>query len=125
MARLCAPGNVYLVDKDFVAVEYAQKNVWAHSLANCHVLLSNGFRDLPEDLRFDVVASNLPANVGKEMLKIFLWDARMRLKPSGRFFVVTISGLREFIKRNFLDVFGTYEKVAQSGGYTVALASVV
>lgn len=123
MARLCEPGRVTLVDKDFVAVEYAQKNAASHKIVNCDVRLSNGFRDLP-DARFDVVASNLPANVGKEMLTILLTDARARLKPGGRLFVVTISGLREFIKRNFQEIFGNYEKVAQGQGYTVALATV-
>jgi 16S rRNA G1207 methylase RsmC len=123
MARLCEPGVAYLVDKDFVAVEYAQKNAASHRVENCYVFLSNGFRDLP-DARFDVVASNLPANVGKEMLTILLSDARSRLRPSGRLFVVTISGLREFIKRNFQETFGNYTKVAQGQGYTVALATV-
>ena len=32
------------------------------------------------------------------------------------------AGLRQFIKRNFLDVFGNYRKVKQGKTYTVALA---
>ena len=123
MAKCARTANVYMVDKDFVAVDYAQRNVKQNRLQNCHVLLSNGFSHLP-DIQFDIIASNLPANVGKELLHIFLTDAKARLKPGGRFYVVTISGLREFIKRNFRDIFGSYRKLKQRHTHTVAVASV-
>ena len=116
--------TVYMVDKDFVAVEYARKNVKQNHLQNCHVFLSNGFSNLP-DIQFDVIASNLPATVGKELLQIFFSDAKRSLKPNGRIYVVTISGLREFIKRNFLNVFGNYHKVKQRKTHTVAMATVM
>jgi hypothetical protein len=35
---------------------------------------------------------------------------------------VTINGLREFMKRNFNESFGNYEKVKQGRSYTVARA---
>lgn len=114
--------TVYMVDKDFVAVDYARKNVEQNRLQNCHVLLSNGFRHLP-DIQFDLIVSNLPANVGKELLQIFLSDAKRYLKPNGRLYVVTISGLREFIKRNFMTIFGNYRKVKQRNTHTVAMAT--
>ncbi|RKU38889.1 methyltransferase [Candidatus Poribacteria bacterium] len=119
----CTPtATVYMVDKDFVAVDYAGKNVARNQLSNCHVLLSNGFSHLP-DIQFDLITSNLPANVGKELLQIFLTDAKQYLKPNGRLYVVTISGLREFIKRNFLNIFGNYQKVKQRRTHTVAMAT--
>ena len=122
IAKCTRTATVYMVDKDFVAVDYARKNVEQNQLSNCHVLLSNGFSHLP-DLQFDLIASNLPANVGKELLQIFLADAKQHLKPNGRLYVVTISGLREFIKRNFLTVFGNYQKVKQRHTHTVAMAT--
>ena len=119
----CTPtATVYMVDKDFVAVAYARKNVEQNQLQNCHVLLSNGFSHLP-DIQFDLIVSNLPANVGKELLQIFLTDAKKYLKPNGRLYVVTISGLREFIKRNFMSIFGNYQKVKQRRTHTVAMAA--
>ncbi|MCZ6675891.1 MAG: methyltransferase [Candidatus Poribacteria bacterium] len=121
MGKLSKTGKVYLVDKDFVAVEYAQKNVERNRIQNCEVLLSNAFSHLP-NVKFDVIASNLPANAGKELLSIILLEARAHLKLNGRFYVVTISGLREFIKRNFREVFGNYRKVKQGRNHTVALA---
>ena len=121
LAKCVQTAAVYMVDKDFVAVDYARKNVEQNRLQNCHVLLSNGFSHLP-DIQFDLIVSNLPANVGKELLQIFLADAKHYLKPNGCLYVVTISGLREFIKRNFMTVFGNYRKVKQRNTHTVAMA---
>ena len=122
LAKYAQTATVYMVDKDFVAVDYARKNVERNQVRNCHVLLSNGFSHLP-DLQFDLIASNLPANVGKELLQIFLTDAKRHLKPNGRLYVVTISGLRQFIKRNFLRIFGNYQKVKQRHTHTIAMAT--
>lgn len=121
LAKHVQTSTVYMVDKDFVAVDYARKNVEQNRLQNCHVLLSNGFSHLP-NIQFDLIVSNLPANVGKELLQIFLADTQHYLKPNGRLYVVTISGLREFIKRNFKEVFGNYRKVKQRQTHTVAMA---
>jgi len=122
MAKLASHGMVYMVDKDFVAVEYAKKNVSLNKLANCEVFLSNAFSHIPGDIRFNVIASNLPANVGRELLYIILSDAKKYLKKDGRLYVVTIAGLREFIKRNFVDIFGNYDKVKQGREHTAHLA---
>ena len=124
LAKCAQTATVYMVDKDFVAVDYARQNVQQNRLQNCHVLLSNGFSHLP-NIQFDLIASNLPANVGKELLQIFLTDAKQHLKPDGRLYVVTISGLRAFIKRNFLSIFGNYQKVKQRHTHTVAMATQV
>ena len=45
-----------------------------------------------------------------------------RLAPGGRIAVVTVSGLRRWIKRNFEDVFGNYTKLKQGKTHTVAVA---
>jgi len=37
--------------------------------------------------------------------------------------VVTISGLKEFIKKNFMDVFGNYEKIKQGRNHVVSKAT--
>jgi 16S rRNA G1207 methylase RsmC len=44
------------------------------------------------------------------------------MKPGGQMVVVTINGLRDFIKRNFKEVFGNYKKLKQGKAYTVARA---
>ena len=121
MGRLAKNGEIYMVDRDFLAIEYATKNVKANGLKNCHVQLGNGFDGLDTG-KFNVVASNLPAKVGKELLYILLNDAKRRLVLNGSLYLVTVSGLRGFIERVCLEIFGNYEKLKQSRHYTVARA---
>ena len=122
VAALAPAGKVHMVDKDFVALEYAAKNARLNGIGNVEIYPSNAFGAVPADLRFDNVMANLPANVGKELLSIILHDAKAHLKRGGRLYVVTIAGLRQFIRRNFEEVFGNYTKVKQGKTYTVALA---
>lgn len=122
LATRAPQGQTLLVDKDFVAVDYANANARRNGLRNARAILSNGFDQIPEGQGFDLIASNIPAKVGKELLAILLHDARDRLNHDGRFYVVTINGLREFMQRNMKDVFRNYEKLKQGAHYTVALA---
>jgi 16S rRNA (guanine1207-N2)-methyltransferase len=121
LAKLAPKGKHLMVDKDFIAVEYANKNIKKNHLDNAEAILSNAF-DQVGDRKFDVIVSNIPAKVGKEMLLLILYDALAHLKPGGEFYVVTINGLRKFMKRNFEDVFGNYKKLKQGANYTVARA---
>lgn len=123
LARLAPRGQTLLVDRDFLAVEYARKNAEVNGIRNAEATLSNGFEQLG-DRQFDVVASNLPAKAGNEALFLLFEDARTHLRPGGRFYVVTISGLRRFVDRSFTEVFGNYEKVKQGRTHTVSLAVV-
>jgi 16S rRNA (guanine1207-N2)-methyltransferase len=122
MAVRAPQGRVLMVDKDFVAVDYAQGNAQRNGLTNASAQLSNGLDQIDRGLRFDLIASNVPAKVGKELLSLRLHDAHQRLRPGGRLYLVTINGLREFMKRNLIAVFGNYDKVKQGAHYTVALA---
>ncbi len=119
MARAAPAGQTLLVDKDFVAVEYSEKNRRHNRIENASCLLSYGFAQIPRR-QFDVIVSNIPAKVGREMLYIYLFDALEYLKPGGSFYIVTITGLRQFFKRGFTEVFGHYEKIKQGKTYTVA-----
>lgn len=122
LATLAPAGRTLMVDKDFVAVDYANRNAALNGLANASALLSNGFDQIDPARRFDLIASNVPAKVGKELLTLLLHDAHARLNPGGQLYLVTITGLREFIKRHLRDVFGNYDKLKQGPHYTVALA---
>lgn len=122
MAKQAPQGHIIMVDKDYLAVDYANKNAKLNQLPNASARLSNGFSDVPEH-HFDIIVSNIPAKVGNELLYIFLDDAYERLKPGGTFYVVTITGLRNFMKTGFKEVFGNYKKHKQGPAYTVASAT--
>ena len=121
VAREAPSGHCLMVDKDFVAVEYARQNAARNGIHNVEVRLSDGFRHLGEE-RFSLVVSNLPAKTSKEHYYLFFHDIHDRLEPGGRFYVVVISGLRQFIARAFEEVFGNHRKIKQGRQYTVALA---
>lgn len=122
MAKLAPEGETLLVDKDFMAVEYSNRNASLNKLPNAQAMLSNGLQHIDKTQRFDVIASNVPAKVGKEMLSIMLDDAKRHLKPGGRIYLVTINGLRQYMKRNLNEVFGNYKKLKQGKNYTISYA---
>ncbi len=122
MAKLAPKGQTLLADKDFMAVEYSNKNAEANRLSNANAILSNGFQHLNKALRFNVIASNVPAKVGKEMMSLMLHDAHQHLKEDGKIYLVTVNGLRQYMKRNLNEIFGNYKKVKQGKSYTIHLA---
>lgn len=121
IATQAKEGEAELIDKDFVAVEYARKNALLNGLTNVRTGLSNGFDQvIGRDLT--LIVSNLPAKTSNEQYRLFFHDARSRLSVGGAFVVVTITGLREFVARQFKETFGNYEKLKQRDDYTVARA---
>jgi 16S rRNA G1207 methylase RsmC len=122
MAKLAPKGNTTLVDKDFKAIEYSNINAELNQIKNAEALLSNGF-DQINKRKFNVIASNIPAKVGNELLDLFLYDAYKQMKHGGKIYVVTITGLRKYIKRKFEEVFGNYDKLKQGPNYTIAVAT--
>jgi 16S rRNA G1207 methylase RsmC len=121
IARSAPEGSCLMIDKDFVAVEYANGNATRNRIMNAQAMLSDGLRHVPEQT-FTLAVSNLPAKTSKEHYYLFFHDIHQRLEPGGRFYVVVISGLRQFIARAFEEVFGNHRKIKQGKQYTVALA---
>jgi len=122
MAKLAPQGQILMLDKDFIAVKYANENAARNGIDNAEAVLSNGFDAVTERRGWNVVASNIPAKVGKEMLLLYLHDAFDLLEQDGCLYVVTINGLRQFMKRYLNEVFGNYKKLKQGRQYTVAMA---
>jgi 16S rRNA (guanine1207-N2)-methyltransferase len=121
LAHLAPHGTVHAVDKDFMAVEYTAKNAALNHLPHVRAYLSNGLAHVPAEQRFDVIVSNIPAKIGGELLGIMLHDAHARLRPGGKLYIVFISGLKDYMKRNLTEVFGNYDKLKQSKTYTAAV----
>lgn len=122
MAKLAPQGQTLLVDKDFMAVEYSNKNAHSNQIENATAMLSNGFQHIDRSARFNIIASNVPAKVGKEMISLMLHDAHHHLKEDGTLYLVTVNGLRQYMKRNLKEIFGNYKKVKQGKSYTIHLA---
>jgi len=122
IARQAPAGRVHLIDRDFVAVDYSRANAERNRLDNVEVYLSNGFAAVAPELPLTLVVSNLPAKVGNELFRLIFHDAHARMVPGARIVVVTINGLRDFIKREFTATFGNCRKLKQGKSYTVSMA---
>jgi len=123
LARHCHKGQVHMVDKDFVAVELANYNAKINNINNAKAYLSDAFIQVPSEIKFNKIISNIPAKVGREQLSIILYDAFDALESGGTITVVTINGLKDFIKNNFKSVFGNYKKIKQGQKYIVSQAT--
>ncbi len=123
LARQCHKGQVHMVDKDFVAVELANYNAKINNINNAKAYLSDAFIQVPSEIKFNKIISNIPAKVGREQLSIILYDAFEALELGGTITVVTINGLKDFIKNNFKSVFGNYNKIKQGQKYLVSQAT--
>jgi 16S rRNA G1207 methylase RsmC len=121
MAKLAPQGKVYMVDRDFVAVDYSNKNIRANDITNAEAILSNGFSNLGK-IRFDVIVSNLPTHTGKLAMHHIIEGAWDHLKDNGRIYVVTMAFIRHFIKEEFTSTFGNYDKLKQRGKHAVSFA---
>jgi 16S rRNA (guanine1207-N2)-methyltransferase len=122
MALQAPKGKTYLVDRDFIGVEYSNRNIKENKIPNAQAILSNGFSHLGK-LKFDVIASNLPTHIGTLSLHKIINDMKEHLSENGRVYVVTVSILKPFIKREFMAAFGNYEKLRQGRMHTVSFAT--
>jgi 16S rRNA (guanine1207-N2)-methyltransferase len=122
LARQCHKGQVHMVDKDFIAVELANDNAKRNGITNAKAYLSDAFTHVPDEIKFNQIISNIPAKVGREQLSIILYDAYDALELGGMITVVTINGLKDFIKSNFKSVFGNYKKIKQGQKYIISQA---
>lgn len=122
IALKAVKGSCTMVDKDFVAIEYAKKNARLNNISNVDIYLSDGCNHLKQE-SFTLVVTNLPAKTSKEHYYLFFYDAYLRMKPGARIYVVVISGLRKFIAKAFTEIFGNHKKIKQGKTYTVAMAT--
>jgi len=122
LAKLASEGSVDMVDKDFVAVEYANKNAAQNDVPHAQAFLSNGLSHIPADKKYNIIVSNIPAKVGNELLHQIFEDAHKHLTNDGRIIIVCIAGLRKFIKRKFIEIYGNSKKLDQYKGYAVMMA---
>jgi len=119
LAALWPEAEVVLIDKDLLAVEACASNIDDNGLSNARAVLSPGFRDAP-DGPYDLIVANLPAQAGNEALDEILLDSWQRLTPGGSLVVVTVKGLRRYIRRRLEAVFGNAHKARQGPRHTVS-----
>ena len=114
------PGShVEMIDKDFVAIDYTNKNIKENNISNAKAYLSNGFSHVPKDNKYSLIVSNLPAKVSKEFFWILFGEAYDQMEPGSKFVVVVIRQLEAMVKKNFNTLFGNSEVLDRDKTYSV------
>ncbi|MCU0519284.1 MAG: methyltransferase [Anaerolineae bacterium] len=96
LARLKGGAQVHLVDRDALAVEFAQANAGRLGLANVRTYGSLGYDDVVSH-DFDLIVSNIPGKAGAPVIQALLLDARSRLAEGGRIAVVVVLPLEQMV----------------------------
>ena len=120
--RLAPRGRVFLVDTNTVAVELAAENIRINGLTNAVARQGDGFAPVSRQT-FDVIAFNPPLRAGLPLVYRLIEQAKDRLSPSGRFYLVarTRQGAARLAEK-MRHVFGAVDEVAKAGGYRVYLS---
>jgi 16S rRNA (guanine1207-N2)-methyltransferase len=88
--------SVHLIDRDALAVEYAQQNAAINFLEGTEIYGSLGYDDVKRN-DFDLIVSNIPGKAGETVIAHLLREAQYFLKPGGLSAVVVVAPLEEFV----------------------------
>ena len=122
LAHCWPTSRVDLVDTDIRAVAACRENVELLGSQSVTVYLSDGISAIMDQREsYQLVVSNLPAQVGNEALDQLLLDAYDALTADGALVVVAVNGLRRYLQRRLGLIFGVDQvaKVKQAARHTV------
>jgi len=104
VARVVDPSNVWLVDSDPVAVEYARRNLKLNGVDRATVVLSEGFRDLTETA-FTKILCNPPYHADFAVPKHMIEKGFNRLAINGTMWMVTKR--QDWYRNKLRSIFGS------------------
>jgi 16S rRNA (guanine1207-N2)-methyltransferase len=96
LAQAVPKSHIDLVDRDALAVAFAQHNAALHELSNTRAYGSLGYDDAV-DRDFDLIVSNIPGKAGERVIRSLLLDARAYLAEDGRVAIVIVNPLDEMV----------------------------
>jgi 16S rRNA G1207 methylase RsmC len=97
LARLFPTADVLAVDRDLLAVRYAQHNARLNGATNVRAIGSIGFESVPAN-QYDLIVSNVPAKIGDDAIDAeFIRAPLAHLAPTGAYWFVVVSGLNRLI----------------------------
>jgi len=119
LAHLFPSAHVTLIDKDLLAVRYAQYNTMLNQTPNTQIIGSVGLEHASVG-QYDVIVSNIPAKIGENAIEQeFILAPFERLTPEGVYWFVVVSGLNHLIPRigtrHHLDL----KSVKKRSGHTI------
>ncbi|MCP4420976.1 MAG: methyltransferase [Chloroflexi bacterium] len=90
--------TVHLVDRDGLAVDFAQQNAELNDLHNVKIYGSLGYDNIEHTL-FDLIVSNIPGKAGSEVIAHLIEDVRPFLAKNGHVAVVVVAPLVKMIEK--------------------------
>lgn len=91
--------NITMLDRDLLAVRYANQNSLKNNLANAKAIGSVGMEQVSEN-NFDLITSNIPAKIGDEaIMNEFILDPYNHLNKDGELWFVVVNALNRLIPR--------------------------
>jgi len=99
LAKKNPQAQVTMIDKDLLAVRYAELNIEKNTINNANVLGSVGMEQIM-DKTFDLIVSNIPAKIGdKAIIQDFILIPFEHLNPGGELWIVVINALNRLIPK--------------------------
>jgi 16S rRNA (guanine1207-N2)-methyltransferase len=98
LARLDKRRAVHLVDRDALAVEFAQQNAELNNLHNVSVYGSLGY-DAVTERDFDLIVCNVPGKAGEEVIAHLVRGVRPFLTPTGHAAIVVVTPLVPLVEQ--------------------------
>lgn len=119
LAKNNPQAEVTMVDRDLLAVRYANINVEKNGVTNAKAVGSIGIESVKDQV-FDLIVSNIPAKIGDEAIKEeFVLKPYSLLTPGGEYWIVVVSALNRLIPRVGKDKKLNIKEVRRRKGHTV------
>jgi 16S rRNA (guanine1207-N2)-methyltransferase len=103
LARLDKHRTVHLVDRDALAVDFAQQNAALNNLHNVSIYGSLGYDALTER-DFDLIVCNVPGKAGEEVIAHLVRGARPFLSPTGHAAIVVVTPLVPLVAQTLAEM---------------------
>ena len=119
LAKNNPQAEVIMVDRDLLAVRYANNNIVKNNITNATALGSLGMEAIRNKM-FDLIVSNIPAKLGDEAIKQeFILDPYGQLNSNGDYWIVVVSALNRLIPRIAREHHFDMKEIRKRRGHTV------
>lgn len=100
LAKTNPQAQVTLVDRDLLAVRYANINITKNNVSNAKAIGSVGMEEV-SDQTFDLIVSNIPAKIGDEAIaEEFIQNPIKHLNSGGELWVVVVNKLNRLLPKS-------------------------
>ena len=122
LAKNQPSASVVAIDSDIAAIKTTVANAKLNSVDNLSAILSHGFDEVDDNIKFDLIVSNPPTHRGREVVENMIAQSFDRLENDGVLLIVVEARLKPWISKQLSVVFGDYKIVSRSNKHVVLMA---